>query len=263
MKKILVIIAVVGLLQLMIVSMAYAAAPPVKGNELEDTMQPDVTGQHTVTHGETLYSISRLYGISPQAIAQANGLHNPDNIYITQRLLIPTATDAVTYQPIVQPNDAPQYTTEPGRPTSHIVTTGETLYSIAQRYGVSYHAIAQANRLHNPDSIQATQRLFIPLGGGGKPGGEQDVTGSGGQPQQLFIPASNTNGNGSQGTGAFEAIDGTWVITLRSPTPALTGYGYNTGCGSACPDKIFIKFHISSFDQPNNGGNGNQGYYGY
>ncbi|MEE8390973.1 MAG: PA14 domain-containing protein [Anaerolineae bacterium] len=47
----------------------------------------------------------------------------------------------------------------------HIVQRGETLYSIARRYGVSVWAIANVNRITNPNRIYAGQRLIIPAGG--------------------------------------------------------------------------------------------------
>ncbi len=46
-------------------------------------------------------------------------------------------------------------------PLYHIVGWGDTLYSIATRYGTSVHAIMQANNLRNPDFIFVGQRLVI------------------------------------------------------------------------------------------------------
>jgi len=44
---------------------------------------------HTVQSGETLYRIALNYGTSVWAIAQANGIVNPNYIYAGQRLAIP------------------------------------------------------------------------------------------------------------------------------------------------------------------------------
>jgi LysM repeat protein len=44
----------------------------------------------------------------------------------------------------------------------HIVHHGETLSSIANRYGVTVAAIMQANRLHS-HYIHSGQRLWIPV----------------------------------------------------------------------------------------------------
>lgn len=50
---------------------------------------PGESQVHVVRPGDTIYSIGRLYGVTPQAIIQANGLANPNLIYVGQRLTIP------------------------------------------------------------------------------------------------------------------------------------------------------------------------------
>lgn len=47
----------------------------------------------------------------------------------------------------------------------HMVYFGEWLKSISARFGVSWQAIAAANRLYNPNLIYAGQRLLIPCAG--------------------------------------------------------------------------------------------------
>lgn len=47
-------------------------------------------------------------------------------------------------------------------PAYHVVRPGDTLYSIAWRYGMSTWAIANANRLWNPNYIYVGQVLVIP-----------------------------------------------------------------------------------------------------
>ncbi len=46
----------------------------------------------------------------------------------------------------------------------HVVQRGETLYSIARRYGVNMWTIARANSIINPNRIYVGQRLVIPTG---------------------------------------------------------------------------------------------------
>jgi LysM repeat protein len=47
-------------------------------------------------------------------------------------------------------------------PTTYVVSWGDTLSSIARRYGTTVSAIAQANQLSNPNWIYVGQRLAIP-----------------------------------------------------------------------------------------------------
>lgn len=53
--------------------------------------------------------------------------------------------------------------TASARPLTHTVRPGENLYRIALRYGVTVEAIARANRIGNPERIQAGQVLTIPI----------------------------------------------------------------------------------------------------
>ncbi len=49
-------------------------------------------------------------------------------------------------------------------PLVHVVQRGETLTSIAQRYGVTVADLAAANRIKDPNLIVVGQRLTIPGG---------------------------------------------------------------------------------------------------
>ena len=130
MRKMIIILAAVLILGLLTTTVG-SAAPPAYGPIY-----------HCVRYGETLFSIGRLYGVNPYAIASANGIPNPNRIYAGQWLLIPT------YYPYY--------------PRIHVVAYGETLLSIARWYGVSPWAIAQANGIWNLNYIYAGQRLVIP-----------------------------------------------------------------------------------------------------
>jgi len=44
---------------------------------------------HIVRRGETVYSISRDYGVSPQVLVQVNALTDPNQLFVGQRLVIP------------------------------------------------------------------------------------------------------------------------------------------------------------------------------
>jgi LysM repeat protein len=116
-------------------------------------------GIYVVQRGDTLYSIAVRYGTSVQAIMQANGLSNPNLIWVGQRLRIPGAGGG---------SGGPSGGSWGG---VYVVRYGDTLYSIAIRYGTSVQAIMQANGLSNPNFIWAGQRLRIPGAGGSSRGG--------------------------------------------------------------------------------------------
>ncbi|HXV43366.1 MAG TPA: LysM peptidoglycan-binding domain-containing protein [Anaerolineae bacterium] len=52
-------------------------------------VMPGAAGTHTVAAGETLYSIARHYGVPADVIAAANGLANPNQLFVGQVLFLP------------------------------------------------------------------------------------------------------------------------------------------------------------------------------
>lgn len=111
---------------------------------------PAHSGQitHVVRWGETLESIAYRYGTTVSAIVQANHLANPNYIYAGQVLIIPTGG----------------YPAAPSSGTRYVVQWGDSLTSIAYRFGVTLQALMAANRLSNPNFIYAGQVLLIPTG---------------------------------------------------------------------------------------------------
>jgi len=51
----------------------------------------------------------------------------------------------------------------------HVVSRGDTLYSVARRYGTTVNAIVQANGLPNSNRIYVGQRLVVPTSGATQP----------------------------------------------------------------------------------------------
>ncbi len=135
MRKLMLIVGLVLLLQVLVLVPVSSAAPPPSGGFW-----------HTVRWGETLFSIGRLYGVNPYTICSVNGLSNCNYIWAGQSLWIPAA---------VPP--AP-----PGCSRTHTVVWGETLHGIGRIYGVSPWTIAAANGIYNLNLIYAGQALCIP-----------------------------------------------------------------------------------------------------
>lgn len=77
------------------------------------------TTTHVVSAGETMYRIALRYGVTVQTIVQANGISNPNVIYVGQSLVIPVSGNQPP-QPTVQPTAVPvQPTTQPpAQPTA-------------------------------------------------------------------------------------------------------------------------------------------------
>ncbi len=120
--------------------------------------EPDVT--HVVTRGETLARIAAAYGSSITAIAQANGISNPNLIRIGQAIVVPGTTSSGGANP--QPSaGAPSRSVASRSGKYHIVRGGESLDSIAAQYGgVSASQIAEANGIVGRTIYRGT-RLFL------------------------------------------------------------------------------------------------------
>ncbi|MDX2139791.1 MAG: LysM peptidoglycan-binding domain-containing protein [Chloroflexota bacterium] len=137
------------------------------------TIVPVVTAQqqgqviHVVQPGENLFRISLRYGVSMQAIQQANGISNPNLIFVGQRLVIPaggTVPPPATPLPGTPP-PAPPTPPPGGGVTTYTVVRGDTLAAIARRFNVSVQSIASANGITNPNRIFVGQVLRIPAPG--------------------------------------------------------------------------------------------------
>lgn len=93
---------------------------------------------YVVQPGDSLYGISRRFGVSPQRITALNGLDQIPRLVIGQALVIPSTQRSYTVRP------------------------GDTLWSIARRFGVSVDAIVTTNNITAPERITPGTTLRIP-----------------------------------------------------------------------------------------------------
>ncbi len=180
---------------------------------------------HVVQTGENLYRIGLKYGVGWPEIMQANGLSST-TIYVGQQLVIPVPGGA----PASPPADlAPA----PTLAAVHTVAPGETLLSIAVRYGVSWPALAQVNGLTNPNLIFPGQRLIIPGAGALRPVAPDPPTGLAGK--RIVVDVSEQHLYAYQGEAlifSFVASTGlpgldTWPGTYRVQSKIENAYGGN------------------------------------
>lgn len=154
-----------------------------------------VTQFHTVAKNDTLFSLSKRFGVSIQDIQSANGLSG-NNIRLGQSLSIPqnastvsaesfyvepATTYASTYgttsssEPIVYGStsyDSTSFATTDSNLTrvfqpvqsEYGVLPKDTLYSIARTACTSHTAIAALNGISDPTTIQPGQILKMPEG---------------------------------------------------------------------------------------------------
>jgi len=97
------------------------------------------TRRHTVRKSETLYGLSKRYGIPVRSLISENKLRPPYTLLVGQRILVPVAR-------------------------VHFVKKGETGYGISRQYGVTASALMAANGIKPPYRLAVGQKLKLPGG---------------------------------------------------------------------------------------------------
>jgi LysM repeat protein len=75
-----------------------------------------------------------------------------------------TPTTGTSVTPVPEATEPPSSGSS-GETVTHVVQSGETLTTIARKYGTTVQAITQANNLANPSLITPGQSLVIPVSG--------------------------------------------------------------------------------------------------
>ncbi len=119
-----------------------ASAAPVQAQASE----PPPTTVHVVERGETLLSIAQEYGTTVDAITHTNGITDPRNIYVGQNLVIPAGGTETGTMEVVP----------------YVVQAGDTVSSIARRYGTTWQTLVHINALLSPNSIYPGLVIQVP-----------------------------------------------------------------------------------------------------
>jgi LysM repeat protein len=134
--------------------------PPAPASPAAEPSGPIV---YTIQRGDTLYKIARAYGVSLTEIARLNNMTNTWRIYPGQVIQIPVAGQAAVVAPTQAPVAASGQPIELGNGArTYTVRYGDTLYRIAQAYGLTTAQLADANGIADPRFIYAGQVLVIP-----------------------------------------------------------------------------------------------------
>ncbi|MFN8529851.1 MAG: LysM peptidoglycan-binding domain-containing protein [Anaerolineae bacterium] len=131
---------------------------------------------HIVQPGDNLYRIAQMYGTTVSALAEANDIAFTWHITTGQRLIIPVPAETTSAPntletapadaaPAVEQAQSPADQVQPPAPAVyHTVAWGDSLGSIARRYGMTLDQLARLNDITNPDLIYVGQRLIISAG---------------------------------------------------------------------------------------------------
>ncbi len=106
---------------------------------------------YIVEAGDSLFAIAQIFGISVEELAEANQIQDPSAIFPGQPLLIPG------------------YEGMGGTLQFNQVRFGETLQSLAMRYGLPKDQLGRLNRVLNPRRLYSGQPFVYPERIGGLP----------------------------------------------------------------------------------------------
>ncbi|WP_018344652.1 LysM peptidoglycan-binding domain-containing protein [Cytophaga aurantiaca] len=129
---------------------------------------------HRITAGETLYSISKKYNVSVDELKKTNP-EAAQGLKLGQILKVPAPLPASPAAATASAADG----------KTHTVAAGETLYSIATKYGISVDALKKANPGLS-SSISVGQQLNLP----GKAGSQTAAPAT--KPATTTTPAAGT-----------------------------------------------------------------------
>lgn len=106
---------------------------------------------HTVTKGQSLYSISSMYNVTIDDIVRLNP-GSDKQIREGAALKIPQATSSNSDKPVF-----------------HTIQAGETLYRLSVKYNVTTQAICEANPGLSSENFRSGQVIIIPVQSDSKP----------------------------------------------------------------------------------------------
>lgn len=160
---------------------------------------------YVIQPGDSLSRIATRFGVTVDAIVEANNIVNPRVIVAGRELIIPGVAD-----PNATPTATP--TATGSRPITtgtaveggflHVVQPRESLSRIAQHYKVPMDDIIAANNLASASLIVAGRELFIPTGAGGTAGATRPAPTP--RPAATTTATTPTNATNLFKNGSFE-----------------------------------------------------------
>jgi murein DD-endopeptidase MepM/ murein hydrolase activator NlpD len=112
---------------------------------------------HIVARGETVYSISRRYSVSQDALMRRNDISDPSKLFEGMRLVIPSAVE-IPAGMVAGTAAAPVKSVY----FEYTVLPNDTLYSIARSQSVLFKTLCDINNFPNNYKVKAGEKIKIP-----------------------------------------------------------------------------------------------------
>jgi len=140
---------------------AISTPAPTRATVVADaTPVVSTTGRHTVASGDTLYNISRRYNMSVADLKSLNGL-SEDNVKLGQVLSV-DKSNLATPTLLAQGDDSTRSKQSQNKASGeYVAQKGDTLYSIARKFGVDHQDIKRWNSVSMVNRLQPGQIVKI------------------------------------------------------------------------------------------------------
>lgn len=109
---------------------------------------------YTVRKGDTLYSLARRFSISVNELMRVNKLDNPNSLSLGMVLHIPDEQNQGAVSQYQRAGTQQGFTT-------HVVSSGQTLYYIARLYSMPIDELLEVNGLSPNSTINVGQQLIV------------------------------------------------------------------------------------------------------
>ena len=128
------------------------------------TSTPNENGSliHTVQEGQSLWAISQAYDVTIEDIQAWNKMYNSTALSLGQELYIPSKDEA-GHTPTPEAALTVFPTADSRGKFFHIVSEGDTLWSISELWNVPLNSIYQANGMNSESSIGLGWEIAIPV----------------------------------------------------------------------------------------------------
>ena len=125
---------------------------------ITDTPTPSGPITYKVVDGDTLFSIAQQFSIDLDILLAYNpDLQDAGTIFVGEEITIPPPSAEI-------PTDTPfPSTLIPGSKIEYVVRQGDSLQTIASKFNSTAEAIAKENDITDPNSIQAGQKIVVPV----------------------------------------------------------------------------------------------------
>ncbi len=134
-----------------------SATPPVVA-EAQSALPVSSSGEHTVASGDTLYNISRRYGITVAELKALNHLSD-DVVKLGDVLKVRQVASNDTFKAV--PVKTVSATPVRASRTEYTVQRGDTVFSIARRFGVNHTDLRRWNGGMKTARLQPGQRVIV------------------------------------------------------------------------------------------------------